>query len=123
MLYTASFYDPQDWVGRCYRVSRAHPRGKRAQWELAPFLYPEKELLNSYRAGAVAFSTLTLEYRRGLDATYERGGVFKEWVDGLASADDLTLLCFERGEKPCHRRVAAQWLLERAPGLEAGSLR
>ena len=123
MLYTASFYDPQDWVGRCYRVSRAHPRGKRAQWELMPFLYPDRGLLNSYRDGNLDFAALTIEYRWGLDASYEHDGRFQEWVDGLASVDDLTLLCFERGEKLCHRRVAAQWLLEHARGLISGYLR
>ena len=123
MLYTASFYDPQHWEGQCYRVSRAHPRGKKAQWELAPFLYPDRELLNSYRAGTVDFADLTLEYRRGLDVNYEQDGRFQDWVGGLASAGDLTLLCFERGDKLCHRRVAAEWLLERAPGIVCGYLR
>ena len=123
MLYTASFYDPQDWVGQCYRVSRAHPRGRRAQWELAPYLYPDRGLLNLYRAGTVDFAALTLDYRRGLDENFERDGWFREWVGGLALAADVTLLCFERGEKLCHRRVAAQWLLERVPGLVCGYLR
>lgn len=123
MLYTASFYDPQDWVGQSYRVSRAHPRGRKTQWELAPSLYPDRALLNSYRDGTVDFAALTIEYRRALDASYEQDARFRDWVDGLASAGDLSLLCFERGEKPCHRRVAAQWLLERAPGLVCGYLR
>ena len=123
MLYTASFYDPEDWVGQRYRVSRAHPRGKQTQWELAPLLYPNRLLLNAYREGSVDFAILTFEYRLALDAIYEKDVGFREWVDGLASAGDLTLLCFERGEKPCHRRVAAQWLLERAPELVCGQLR
>ena len=123
MLYTASYYDPQDWKGRCFRVSRAHPRGKQTQWELAPILYPNRLLLNAYRDGSVDFAILTIEYRLALDASYQQGGQFREWVDGLASAGDFTLLCFERGEKLCHRRVAAQWLLERAPGLVCGHLR
>ncbi len=122
-VHTASYYDPQDWVGQCYRVSRAHPRGRRAQWELAPSLYPDRGLLNSYRAGTVDCAALTIEYRRGLDASLEQDGRFRDWVEGLASAGDLTLLCFERGEKLCHRRVAAQWLLDRAPGLVRGYLR
>lgn len=104
-------------------MSRAHPRGRKAQWELAPSLYPDRVLLNSYRAGEVDFAALTLEYRRGLDAIYEQDGRFKGWVESLGSAGDLTLLCFERGEKLCHRRVAAQWLLDRVPGLVEGCLR
>jgi len=123
MLYTASFYDPDDWVGERYRVSRAHPRGKQTQWELAPRLYPDRLLLDAYRDGSVDFAILTMEYRLALDASYKKDSGFRKWVDGLATAGDLTLLCFERGEKLCHRRVAAQWLLERAPGLVCGNLR
>ena len=123
MLYTASFYDPQDWVGQPYRVSRAHPRGKQTEWQSAPRLYPDRLLLNAYRDGSLDFAILTIEYRLALDASYKKDGEFREWVDGLGSAGDLTLLCFERGEKLCHRRIAAQWLLERAPGLEAGHMR
>ncbi len=123
MLYTASFYDPQDWKGQCYRVSRAHPRGRKAQWEVARSLFPDRLLLDYYRAESIDFGVLTIEYRMAMDANYEKKGEFREWVDELASAGDLTLLCFERGEKLCHRRVAAQWLLERVPGLECGDLR
>ena len=122
MLYTASFYDPQDWQGQCYRVSRAHPRGRRAQWDTAPFLYPPRELLREYRSGGLDFNSLSLEYWRGLDESYDQVDKFREWVQGLSALGDVTLLCFERGEKPCHRRVAARWLLERVPALGCSEL-
>jgi len=32
MLYTASFYAPENWVGRPCRVSRQHPRGRPTEW-------------------------------------------------------------------------------------------
>ena len=123
MLYTASFYDPDHWVGQRYRVSRAHPRGRTAQWDTAPMLYPSRDLLRAYRGGTLDFATLSMEYRQELDSMYEEGPGFREWIDGLAALGDVTLLCFERGEKLCHRRVAAQWLLERAPELVCGDLR
>ncbi len=123
MLYTASFYDPDHWVGQPYRVSRAHPRGRRTQWETAPFLYPSRELLRAYQSTALDFNALAEAYQRELDALYQRSTEFQEWVDGLPIVGDLTLLCFERGTTPCHRRVAAQWLLDKAPGLVGGELR
>ncbi len=123
MLYTASFYDPDHWVGQRFRVSRAHPRGMRTQWEALPFLNPPRELLRSYQSGAVDFESLAGAYQRELDALYQQGGEFQEWVDGLAASGDVTLLCFERGDKACHRRVAAQWLLDRTPKLGCGELR
>ena len=123
MLHTASFYDPEDWQGACYRVSRAHPRGRRAQWEVAPFLYPNRQLLQAYRRGELDFDALSLEYRQGLDAAYGQSEQFQEWALSLPSLENVTLLCFEREGKPCHRRAAAGWLLERIPGLKAGDLR
>ena len=123
MLYTASFYDPHHWEGQCYRVSRAHPRGRRTEWEVAPFLYPPKELLQDYRSGELDFGALSQEYCRTLDAKYEQTEEFRAWVDGLAAAGNVTLLCFERGDKACHRRVAARWLRRRAPQLGCGELR
>ena len=123
MLHTASFYDPQDWQGRCYRVSRAHPRGRRTQWEIAPFLYPERQLLRAYRRGDLDFAALSLEYRQGLDEAYSQSEQFQEWALSLPSLEQVTLLCFERGGKPCHRAVAADWLIEQVPGLKSGDLR
>jgi len=123
MLYTASFYDPDHWVGQSYRVSRAHPRGMRTQWEAMPFLYPPRELLRAYQSGAVDFKALAAAYQRELDALHQQSGEFREWVDGLAASGDVTLLCFEQGDKACHRRVAAQWLLRRTPELGCGDLR
>ena len=123
MLYTASFYDPDHWVGQPYRVSRAHPRGRPTQWETAPFLYPPRELLRAYQSGDLDFKALSTAYQQELDSLYQQSGEFWEWVAGLATSGDVTLLCFERGEKPCHRRIAAQWLLDRSPELVRGELR
>ena len=122
MIYTSNFYDPQQWRGQPYRVSRAHPRGRKAQWDTAPFLYPPRELLTAYRGGALDFAALSLEYSKGLDVAYQQSEEFQGWVDALPALGDFTLLCFERGEKPCHRRVAAQWLLAQLPVLGLGEL-
>jgi uncharacterized protein YeaO (DUF488 family) len=123
MLYTASFYAPEDWVGRAYRVSRQHPRGRKVQWENLPFLYPSRELLQNYQGGEIDFATFAAEYRRGLEERYEKQADFQEWVKSVPSLGDFTLLCFERAGQPCHRLALAQWLLERVPSLRAGILR
>ncbi len=123
MLCTASYYDPQDWVGQPCRVSRAHPRGRKVQWESLSFLYPSLELLRAYRGGEMDFPALALAYREELDRKLPIEYRLRKWLDQLPSLGDVTLLCFERGDEPCHRRVAAQWLAERTPGLELGELR
>ena len=123
MLYTASYYDPQDWIGQPYRVSRAHPRGRKTQWEALSFLYPPLELLRAYRQGDLDFSSLSEAYRKDLDQKVLVDYRLRKWLELLPTLGDATLLCFERGNDPCHRRVAAQWLRENVPGLELGELK
>ena len=123
MIYTASFYDADAWVGQPYRVSRAHPRGRKVQWRTLPFLYPPRDLLIRYREGEIDFDGLAAEYCEYLEQQYRNATNFRLWAGRVASLGDFTLLCFERGEQPCHRRVLAQWLLDRAPDLKLGALR
>ena len=123
MLYTASYYDPQDWVGQPCRVSRAHPRGRKTQWDTLSFLYPPLELLRSYRDGQLDFEALSSAYRRNLDEKLLVDYRLRKWLEQLPDLGDVTLLCFERGDDPCHRRVAALWLQEHVPGLVLGALR
>ena len=96
MIYTASYYDSQDWVGQAYRVSRAHPRGRKTQWETLPFLYPPLELLRAYRQGDLDFEGLSQEYRRELDQKLLVDFRMRRWLTQLPSMGDVTLLCFER---------------------------
>ena len=123
MLYTASYYVPEDWHGQAYRVSRGHPRGRKTQWETMPFLYPTRGLLKAYQSGAMDFTGLETEYRGELAVSRREVPEFQDWLDGTLSQGDFTLLCFEKAEKPCHRRILAQWLLETVTSLELGALK
>ena len=123
MLYTASFYESGHWVGVRYRISRAHPRGKKTEWEVQPALYPSRALLTDYRQGNIGFAELDTRYRDELDETLENSTDFRAFLELLPDAGDFTLLCFEPAGEPCHRRSAAAWLLERVPVLELGRLR
>ena len=123
MLYTASFYAPQDWVGRPYRVSRQHPRGRPTQWEVLPFLYPALDLLRAYRGYEIDFAELSREYLKGLEEGISRVGEFRSWIEVVPDLGDFTLLCFEPAGESCHRRVLAPWLVQRVPELELGQMR
>ena len=123
MLYTASFYEPRHWMGQRYRISRAHPRGRKTEWEVQPALYPSRALLSDYRQGNLTFAELDTRYRDELDETHERDAGFRVFLEHLPATGDFTLLCFEPAGEPCHRRCAAAWLLERVPGLALGRLR
>ena len=104
-------------------MSRGHPRGRRADWSAQPFLYPSRELLREYQGGGIDFPALDVGYREELERTYDAKAEFREWLQRLPLEGDVTLLCFEPAGKPCHRRLAAAWLLEWAPGLELGLMR
>ena len=123
MLYTASFYEPRHWVGVRYRISRAHPRGRKTEWQVQPALYPSRSLLTDYRQGNLTFPELDARYRQELEATFERDAEFRSFLEQLPNIGDFTLLCFEPAGEPCHRRCAAAWLLERVPRLDLGRLR
>lgn len=123
MLYTASFYAPEHWVGQRYRVSRQHPRGRRTQWETLPLLYPDRDLLRAYRNLEVDFFQMGETYREGLELRYRESAEFRDWLAATADLGDFTLLCFEAQGEPCHRLALARWLLERVPGLRLGALR
>ena len=123
MLYTASFYEPRHWIGQRYRISRAHPRGRKTEWEVQPALYPSRPLLTDYRQGNLTFAELDVRYREELDDTFEQNDEFRSFLEQLPGMGDFTLLCFELAGEPCHRRCAAAWLLERVDGLALGRLR
>ena len=123
MLYTASFYEPRHWVGERYRISRAHPRGRKTEWQAQPALYPSRALLTGYRQGNLTFAELDVRYREELDETSEQDAGFRSFLEQLPGMGDFTLLCFEPAGEPCHRRCAAAWLLERVPSLALGRLR
>ena len=123
VIYTASFYQPENWVGVRYRISRAHPRGKTTDWQVQPYLYPSRPLLREYQGGAIDFMGFDARYREELENTLQSVAGFQEWLDGLAATGDFTLLCFEPQGEPCHRRLATAWLLERLPDLQLGQMR
>ena len=123
MLYTASFYHQEHWQGKPYRISRAHPRGQTTRWDVQPFLYPSRNLLTEYRSGVLDFDGLSYRYREELQTNYDWEVDFQEWVALLKLEENFTLLCFEPEGEPCHRRVAAAWLLEIRPELVLGHMR
>ena len=123
MLYTASYYHSEHWQGQAYRISRAHPRGLSTDWEVQPFFYPSRRILDLYRDGKLDFAAFSQEYRIELQTNYDWEGDFQDWLGLLKPEEDFTLLCFEPEGENCHRRVAAAWLLEKMPELGPGQIK
>ncbi len=122
MLATASFYQPENWLGRPFRVSRQHPRGRRVQWESLPFFYPTYEVIRAYRQGEMDFQQYTDAYIALLEERWDSDEAMQSWVEAAPGLGDFTLLCFERVSELCHRLILAQWLKEKQPGLSLGPL-
>ena len=101
-----------------YRVSRYHPRGRRAQWETLRMFYPAADLLRAYRDGQVDFEGLAKAYVEELDRVYAEQPELAQWVADAPGLGDFTLLCYERAGDLCHRLVLARWLGEKQPLLQ-----
>ena len=86
-------------------------------------MYPSRQLLTEYQDGTLDFAGLAERYREELQTTYSWEAGFQHWLGSLNPEEDFTLLCFEPEGEPCHRRVAAAWLLENSPELRLGSIR
>ena len=87
------------------------------EYRVLPVLAPDKALLDDYRAGTLDWDGYTQRYLAALDASDAAHGL---------SADDLDhacLLCAEDNPAQCHRRLAAEWLQQRTPGLQITHLR
>ena len=80
-------------------------------------------MLTEYREGVLDFAGLTAGYLEELQSNYDWEADFQTWLGLLTPEEDFTLLCFEPEGQPCHRRVAAAWLLERLPDLRLGQMR
>ena len=122
-VHTASFYQPQHWVGHPFRVSRQHPRGRKTQWNTLPFFYPPRDLLKAYRSDSLDFDKLCQAYMALLEGAYSQDPELQRWMKEAPGLGDFTLLCFEREDRTCHRRPLARWLQEKAPTLQLGFLR
>ena len=123
MLHTASFYQPHNWVGTLFRVSRLHPRGRKVQWQSLPFFYPPADLMKSYRSGNLDFESFGASYLATLEERITADEALSRWIVRASDLGDFTLLCFEREGEPCHRLMLARWLAEKVPHLELDYLR
>jgi len=87
------------------------------EYRTVPALAPGKQLLADYRAGALDWGAYTTRYLAELDSDLVQQGLI-----GL-NLDHACLLCAEDSPAQCHRRLAAEWLQLRHPGLQLVHLR
>lgn len=77
-----------------------------------PELAPTKEMLESYRGGAGDWAEYERRYRALLEERKAIEVISREMLDGCC------LLCSEHEPERCHRRLAAEYFLERLGNIE-----
>lgn len=87
------------------------------EYHTVPALAPGKQLLTDYRAGNLDWEAYTRHYLTELDVD-----LIRKALAGLA-LNRACLLCAEDSPAQCHRRLAAEWLQQRHPGLRLVHLR
>lgn len=105
MLYTASFFQPENHHGQVFSIARSQPKG--FNFPQLSFLAPSEKLLNSWKYENISEETYTSYYRQEIAANWTQ---VKRWLDSLDSAVDITLLCWEKtglsdGKSFCHRNL------------------
>ena len=113
-IYTASFYEPHNWRGKLFRVSRRPPRGVKKVWEDLPWAYPSKQIYRQYRneeIGATVYFQAYVSEITGKLHWLHGDRKARIWLFELPTDKDITLLCHEKGDKElCHRHVLAHLL-------------
>ena len=80
-------------------------------------LAPEAQMLKDYRAKKLSWNDYADKYLRLLRTRQSEDPTFADLRDGDC------LLCSEADPEHCHRRLAAEFMLETQPGLEVVHLR
>jgi uncharacterized protein YeaO (DUF488 family) len=119
MIFTASYHQPAHHHGDRISISLSIPKGFQIDGEL-PFFKPTWEMLNFWKASAqddAAWAEYEAQYRALLKT---REPEVKEWLNSLPRSrplPHLTLLCHEKNDHYCHRRLAAKVVEKYRPDL------
>lgn len=109
-LKTKSIYDPKEESdGIRLLITRFYPRGVKKdrfdRW--ARELSPSKGLLQGYKLNEKTWEVFRSEFISEMKAN----PASLEAIRALrkeSKRENVTLLCYERGEKPCHRYIVAE---------------
>ena len=106
-LKTKSIYDPVENIdGLRVLVTRYYPRGiKKSHFDCwLRDLSPSKELLSSYRDGSITWDGFKAQFLAELqDSNVSRDAI--SFLKHHSDIENVTLLCYERAGKPCHRYI------------------
>lgn len=116
MLYTASYLEPKNHHGSLICISRSIPKGFKVAKNL-PFLIPDANLLNDWKAKTIDEEIYTQRYREQIKQSWKK---VKTWLDSLEAKEHQTLLCWEKSGSFCHRKLVGKLIQHYRPDTWGG---
>ncbi|HEY9597429.1 MAG TPA: hypothetical protein V6D33_07135 [Cyanophyceae cyanobacterium] len=133
MIYTASYFQPQNWHGMPVAISLSPPkqfsrlpREKRfiPDWS---FVNPFKTACKEFHAGSRSTEQVSQAWddysSQFLDLLMSRYDSIARWIEAQPLERDITLLCYEKPEDPlpyCHRNDVGGLIESRRAELFGG---
>jgi len=119
MIFTASYFCPQNHHGKLISISRSNPK----QFTRIPklqFFSPSKDLLAWWKKSAQT-DTDWENYQDRFFAQIDNDWVrISHWLDKDHSTGDITLLCWEKPGEYCHRNDVGDIIAARLPEFFGG---
>ena len=116
MLYTASYFEPENHHGELISISRTVPNGVRVDSEL-PLFAPSPDLLRRWKAKLIDEDGYTSIYREQMRKSWSE---VKNWVSSVHEHYTATLLCWEKAGEFCHRNFVAVIIEAQRPEIFGG---
>ena len=91
-------------------IARTQPKSIRLQ--SFDKLFPPVKLLWDYKDKKITWEEYEREYKKQVLATLEPADVLAELKELAGDKKSICLLCWEKSEEHCHRRLVMEWLNE-----------
>jgi len=107
-IYTASFFEPENWRGEIFSIARRMPTGVGAK--RLPIFAPPARLLRRYKKRLIDEDEYAEEYLISLETKIGHFPIFAITNIFKDMPKEVTLLCRERAGEFCHRNILADFL-------------
>lgn len=115
-VYSASYFEPQNHCGSLLSISRSVPKAFRIDGKLS-FFMPSQGLLQDWKQQLISETEYTKRFRDEINVNWPDVLI---WLNKLEASSDLTLLCWERAGKFCHRNLVMRLLEKHRPDCFGG---
>ncbi len=116
MIYTASYFQPENHHGKLLSISKSEPRRFQVDGKLY-FFAPSEGLLLDYKAKKIDNESYTDQYRKQMRLVLSQIG---DWLRSLKPEEDITLLCWEKKGYFCHRNLVIKFVEKYRPDCFGG---